>query len=1019
MAIIRWLVRRPAVVILAGVLILLGGLAALSRMPVDLFPGLNYPLVNIVTHYPAGTAEDIELLITKPIENAVQGLNGLRRVRSISTIGFSQVTVEFTWGMDVLAARQLVSSALAQISGSLPPGANPQLENIGTSLAMVSTYTVSGESDPVSLRNWAQYDLAPALAGVPGVAQVQVMGGGRSAFRIDLEPARLLERHLSAEEVLAAVRTANVIGTGGFIEAYGRDLLVSTDGRIRSLKDLGQVLVGRNPDGAPVLLGDVALLYSGEMPERYVTTVNKAPSVAFTIQKQPDASTLEVSRLVEAKLSTLKAPAGARVAKFYDQSDIIGAAYKNMRNQLLLGALLAVLTLVWVLGWHRTTWIVAFSIPLSVIGAFILMRWAGFGLDLMTLGALTVTIGLINDDAVLVLENIFRHRQMERDSWRATLKGTREILGPDITGTFTVLAAFVPLVLLGGIAGRLFVPFGLTFSFVLLLSLGFSLTFIPWATARWLPPAGTPFRTSRTMGSRFIDWVTRQNRRVLAVLLRHRGITIIAALVLMGGSLALLAFNPMRFLPLLDEKSLLLSYQLAPGTSLYESDRVGDRLEQLALAQRGVMAVFRRTGSPERTFYVEAPSEGELVLRLDPQSGISALDVKKKLDAKLAVIPGLLTRINEPTTEKLDESFSGLPAFFGITIFGNDLAVLHAAANRVELAAHSVPGIGNVINNTKIPVDTLRIEIDRAACAIYGVSPAAVANALTIAVQGVEAGQSVIEGRLIHLFVRYALNARRRVADLDKILVPGINGAAVPLGQLAHIRQESSYAGIEHQFGSRALTITAEIGGNPYTVINRLNKAIDRLGLPRDIRVAYTGQYQQLIQTGREMLWILLASALLVFGIMTIQLGNLLDPAVVLLKLPIDFMGAALALVICRKELDVTVLIGFITLVGIAVNNGIVLLSFVQQLRNRGRDPITAVQEAVEVRIRPLMLTQLTAVLALVPAAIGLGKGPQLLQSLGIMLFGGLTVGTFLTLNLIPIFYVATERWRSKREEGC
>ncbi len=1018
MAIIQWLIRRPVVVMLGVILTLLGGLASLRQMPVDLFPSLNYPLVNIVTHYPAGTAEDIELLITRPIENSVQGLHGLRRVRSTSATGFSQVTVEFTWGMDVLAARQLVSSALAQIGGSLPPGADPQLENIGTSLAMVATYTVSGATDPVSLRSWAQYDLAPALAGVPGVAQVQVMGGGRAAFRIDMDPSRLLAHHLNAEEVLAAIRAANIIGTGGFIEAYGRDLLISTDSRIRDLRALGQVLVGRSPDGAPVFLGDVARLYSGGMPERYVTTVNKVPSVAFTIQKQPDASTLEVSRLVDAKLSTIRPPAGARVEKFYDQSDIIGMAYQNMRNQLLLGALLAVLTLVWVLGWQRTTWIVAVSIPLSVIGAFILMRWAGFGVNLMTLGALTVTIGLINDDAVLVLENVFRHRQMGKDSSRATLEGTREILGPDAAGTFTVLAAFAPLLLLGGIAGRLFVPFGLTFSFVLLLSLGFSLTIIPWATARWLPPADTPFRTSQTMGSRFIDWVTRQNRRILSVLLRHRGITVIAALVLMGGSVALLAFNPMRFLPLLDEKSLLLSYQLAPGTSLYESDRVGDRLEELALAQRGITAVFRRTGSPEGTFFVEAPSEGELVLRLDPQSGMSALDIKKELDLKLARIPGLLTRINEPTTEKLDESFSGLPAFFGITIFGNDLGELHTAANRVEMAARGVPGIGNVINNTKIPVDTLRIEIYRAACAIHGVSPAAAANAVALAVQGVDAGQSVIEGRLIHLYVRYALDARRRVVDLGKILVPASNGSAVPLGQVANIKQESTYAGIEHQFGSRALTITSEIEGNPYTVINRLNKAIDKLGLPRDIRVAYAGQYQQLIRTGEEMLWILLVSALLVYGIMAIQFGNLLDPAVVLLKLPIDFMGAALALFICRKELDFTVLIGFITLVGIAVNNGIVLLSFVQQLRRQGRDPITAVQEAVEVRIRPLMLTQLTAVLALAPAAFGLGKGPQLLQSLGIMLFGGLTAGTFLTLNLIPVFYVATERWRRRGVKG-
>lgn len=1009
---IQWLMRRPFVLVLGVILILLGGLASVRQMPVDLFPNLNYPLINVVTHYPAGTAEDVELLISRPIENAIQGLQSLRRVRSISTTGFSQVTAEFVWGTDVLVARQLVASALAQINGNLPPGANPQLENIGTSLAMVATYTVAGRTDPVMLRSWAQYVLAPALAAVPGVALVQVMGGGVATFRVDLDPQQLRAHHLTAAGIIAAIRAANVLGTAGFIEAHGRDLLISTRDQIHDQQTLEQVPVARGQDGAPVLLGNVARVYAGALPERYVITENQAPAVAFNIQKQPDASTLQVSRLVEARLASLFPPAGAHVEKFYDQADIIGLAYRNMRNQLLLGAVLAVLTLLWVLGWQRTTVIVAVSIPLSVVGAFILMRWAGFGVNLMTLGAITVSIGLINDDAILVLENIFRHRQMGKAPWAATLDGTREILGPDAAGTFAVLGAFVPLVLLTGLAGRLFLPFGLTFAFVLLLSLGFSLTLIPWATSRWLPPAEQPFRPAETLGSRWIARVARWNRRLLDVLLRHRTLTLAAALLLMGGSVALLIFNPARFLPLLDERSLLLSYQLAPGTALFESDQVGDRLEALVLDQPGVAAVFRRTGSPASTFFVEGPHEGELILRLAPNSGLSAQEIKGALDKKLAAIPGVLTRINEPTTERLDEAFSGLPALFGITIFGNDLAELHATANRIEAAATAVHGISNVINNTKVPVDTLHVAIDRVACARYGVAPATVAEAIATAVQGTEASQSVVAGQVIHLFVRYALGARRTVADLGDVLVPGPNGAAIPLAQLARLTHESAYASIEHQFGSRALTLTADIEGNPYAVISRLNKAISELGLPRDIRVAYTGEYQQLIQTGQQMLWILLASALLVYGIMAIQLGTLLDPAVVLMKLPIDFMGAALALFVTRQELDLTVLIGFVTLVGVAVNNGIVLLSFVRQLRLQGHDAIRAVHEAVEVRIRPLMLTQLTAILALVPAAIGLGKGPQLLQSLGIMLFGGLTAGTFLTLNLIPVLYVATERWR-------
>lgn len=1009
---IEWLIRRPFIAVLGVLFLIAGGLMSFRLMPVDLFPSLDYPLINIVTHYPAGTAEDIEQLITRTIENGIRGLPGLRRVRSISTSGFSQVTVEFTWGTDELAARQLVSSALAQVAASLPSGATPELENIGTSLAMVSTYTVSGGDGPVATRNWTRYELAPALASVPGVARVRIMGGERPALRVDLDPLQLRAHRLSASDISAAIRNANVLGTGGFIENYGRERLISSRGQIRDITDLEQVLVGKTANGLPMQLGDVGKVYAGALPERYTITRNRLPAVAFLIQKQPGASTLAVSHGVDAALARLSLPEGVRIEKFYDQAEIIGLAYRNMRNQLLLGALLAVVALFAVLGHNRTTWIVALTIPLSVVGAFILLHWARFGTNLMTLGSITVSVGLISDDAVIVLENIFRHRQAGKDPLRATLEGVREILPADVAGTFTVLAAFVPLVLLGGLAGRLFLPFGLSFAFVLLLSLVFSLTLIPWAAVRWLPPASVPFRPADTPGSRWIAWTGRLNRRILERLLKHRTITILVAVAAVAGALALLVFNPARFLPLLDENSLLLSYQLAPGTSLKESDAVGDQLEALALAQPGVEAVFRRTGSPASSFFVEGPDEGELVLRLAPASGLTALQIEEALNARLAVIPGVLTRINEPTSEKLDESFSGLPALFGITLYGNDLAGLHAAADRIETATRDISGLSNVINSARMPVDTLNVDIDRQACARYGVTPRKVANAVQTAMQGTEVGQSIVNGQVLHLFVRYAPDTRRNATDLGRVLVHGPGNTLIPVAQLAHQVAGNGYASIEHQFGTRALTLTADITGNPFSVIAQLNDAIGRLALPAGIRVAYSGEYQQLMQTMWQMAGILVISALLVYGIMTIQLGNLLDPAVVLAKLPIDFMGAALALFITHHEIDFTVLVGFITLVGVAVNNGIVLLSFVQQLRRAGFDAVEAVHEAVNIRIRPLLLTQITAVIALIPAALGLGSGPQLLQSLGIMMFGGLTVGTFLTLTLIPVLYVATERWR-------
>jgi CzcA family heavy metal efflux pump len=1013
------MIRHPFAIIIGVLVVAIGGMVSFRALPVDLFPDLNYPLINIITHYPAGTSEDIEQLVTRPIENAMLGLNELRRVRSVSAPGFSQVTVEFNWGVDVLQARQLVDSRLSQSAGSLPPGARPELQNIGTSLAVLSTYVLTG-GDPTALRSWAQYELAPRLGALPGIARVDVLGGGVSAWRIDLDPQRLLQHHLSSADITAAIRSENVLDTGGYLEQHGRDLLVRTEGRIRTPKDLENVVVARGPDGRPLRLGEVAKVYAGTMPERYVASSGRLPAVAFTIQKQPQASTLSVSQAVDAELAAIPLPPDAKLAKFYDQAEIIGLAYRNMRNNLLAGALFAVVALVAVLGLHRISLIVAVTIPLTMLGTFIAMRVIGFGVNLMTLGAMTVATGLLVDDAIIVLENIMRHRQKGLAPLAAVFSGTREIFGPDVAGTLTVLAAFLPLTLISGLAGRLFQPFGLIFTVLIALSLLFSLTVIPVVAAYWLPrklPVGGQHRP--TDHPRWLAWLAAGNRCALEWLLTHRATAIVGALVLFAGSVALLSLNPVRFLPLLDEDSLLLSYQLAPGTSLTESNRVGDELEALALTIPGVTGVYRRTGSPQESFYLEGPDQGELVIRLARNGSVDAVAAKRQLEGKLATLPGIITRINEPTTEKLDESFSGLPALFGITVYGNDLAALHTAAARIEDVAGQVEGMGNVVNNTKVPVNQVVVQIDRDAGARLGVDARTVAEAVRLAMQGDAVTDVIVNQRPIPLFLRYADAARGSASALADVLVRAKDGRAILLGQLARIQPMTGYPTIEHQHGTRALTMTAEIDGNPLTVIDRLNRAIAALHLPLGIQVAYTGEYRQLLDTLEQWLAVVALAALLVYGIVAVQLGSLLDPLIVLAKLPIDFMGAAVALFLTRQPVDLTVLIGAVTLIGVSVNNGITLLTFTRNLRREGLDAAAAVREAAALRFRPTLLSNLTAMLALIPAALGIGQGPQLLQPLGVMLFGGLTAGALLTLTLLPVLYVATERWRRPQAIKC
>ncbi len=1006
------LLRNPMAVVVGLVLLALGGVASLADLPVDLFPALDYPLVNVITHYPAGTAEDIEQLVTRPIENAMLGLTHLRRVRSTSAPGFSQVTVEFTENVDALQARQLVASALAAVS--LPAGVRPQMENIGTSLALLSTYTLSG-GDPLALRAWVEYQLAPQLAALPGVARVPVMGGAVAAWRIDVDPLSLKRHRLSMPAIAAAVRAANVLDTGGTLQRQGRDLLVRTDGRLLTLDALRQVTVGHGGDGRPVRLADVAKVYAGAVPQRYVITRNRLPAVAFSIEKQPGASTLRVSRAVDAVLAATPLPTGATLSKFYDQAEIIGLAYRNMRNNLLFGAALALLAVFAILGRNRASLVIALSLPLTLLATFWVMGRVHLGLNLMTLGALTVAIGMLADDAIVVLENIDRHRTQGKTAWRAALEGTREILSADVAGSLTVLAAFAPLVLVGGLGGRLSHAFGITFSVLLLFSLLVSVTLIPLAAAHW---SGRGAGARGRSGDRLVRAFERLNLRLLDLFLRHKRKSLLLVLLSLLGSLALLAFNPARLLPLLDEDSLLLSYQLAPGTSLAESDRVGSDLERRLLALPAIAAVYRRTGSPQSSYYIERPDEGELVLRLDRSQVSDVLATRSRVQWLLDDTPGVVGRVNEPTTEKLDESFSGLPALFGITLYGNSLSALYKAADQVATAAQRVAGVGEVVNNTRIPVDQLRIQPDYAALARFDVSVAQVAEAVRLALQGETLTQTFIDQRPVAVFLRYGAAARSRLEDLPQVQVGNGRGALVPLGQLARIESSSSYPIIEHQRGLRSLTLTVAIDGNPLAVIRRLDRALGALALPADIQWRYSGQYGELLHTGTQLLWALLAAAFLVYGIIAIQLGNLLDPLVVLVKLPLDFSGAALALFITRQHLDLTVALGFLTLIGVATNNGVMLMTFIRRFRQQGMDALAAVHAAVRMRSRPMLLTQLSTLLALIPAALGIGAGPQLLQPLGIMLFGGLTVGTLLTLNLLPVIYLLTESRRKNPLSG-
>ncbi|VAX31674.1 Cobalt-zinc-cadmium resistance protein CzcA; Cation efflux system protein CusA, partial [hydrothermal vent metagenome] len=599
---LSFVIDNPLVMAFAVMVITLTGLYAAIHMPVDLFPNLDIPVVNIITHYPGASPADMELLITRPLEDEVRGIQGVKRVASTSVQGISQVTVEFTWGTGIRDARQLIQARLARVRNILPPGTLPRIENIGTTLQNVVSYVVYGGQDLITLRNNVRYNLASRLMAIDGVSYVEVLGGDQRAFIVKIRPEKLIPLHLTVDDIVSSIKQNNMTAVAGYLDRSSQEYLIRGDARLKTLNDLRSLPIIAKVDRS-VLLGSIAAVSSGAMPRHYVVHGDGVPAVAFIVRKQPGASAIRVAHAVNAEIAGLHRlfPPGTTIKKFYDQSEIITEARDSIFYGLLIGALLAVLVLYFFLGALRPTLIVAATIPITLIATLTVMSVFGLGLNVVTMSALTLAVGMIVDDAIVVSENIFRHRQMGKNEQDAGIDGTIEIAGADASGTFTTVAAFLPLILITGLAAVFLKPFGLTISAALVVSLLLSLSFIPMAfSMKGITPPGTDF-----VGARLLKSLDGALHATLRFCFRHRGLTIFIA-VLSLSLIGIAAFlGRTNLLPPIDEGAILIEYVMPPGTALTESNRIGDALERIALSDTDVTCVYRRTGSPAQGYQIE------------------------------------------------------------------------------------------------------------------------------------------------------------------------------------------------------------------------------------------------------------------------------------------------------------------------------------------------------------------------------------------------------------------------------
>jgi len=990
-----------------------GGLAAYAayaflNIPVEVLPRFDFPQISVVTHIPGATALELEALIVRPLEGQLLSLPDVVNIRSTMGNGVVENDVSFRAGTVPLLDLQAVNGAIDRARSGLPQGVEPYAEIMGNAINEVADYTAEIPTDvaPVDVQRAIVTRIVPQLRALPGVQRVDVYGTGNEALLVAPDLTAMARYGVGVSAIVDAVKQHVVLGSAGYLSLGHQDVLAETRGAPTQADALARIAVHGN-DG-PIPLAALAHVSRGPEPTHNAVLLDGRPSVAITVFKQPGASTVPVTREVQRTLDATLAqlPKGVRWVQMYDQGHLVGVIGTDLGRNLLVGAALAVAVLVWILGTGRGIWTLAFSIPLSLALGIAWLYAAGQSLDLMTLGALTVAIGILADDAIIVLESIYHRWELGEDRWTGIWNGVASIAGPDITGTLTVVAVFVPLLFVGGLAGLFFVPFALAMSFALLMSLFVSLTFIPFGLgfigAR--PPHG------QSAGGRAVERLRLWNLHLLDLTLRFPWRSVgVCALVLLAG-IAGLALVSVNFLPLPNEGVLLESFTLPPGSALADTEAAVLGVTQRLKADPAVAHVSARIGSPANTAYTEPAYAGEIQITLKPDVNVNSLDAIGARVLQESQATGMQFALDTPTIERVGESLSGLPQPFVLHLFGADIGELRALADQVTARLRKVSALSDIFNNDAYPVTELRIEPKPDALAVYGLTPAALYAQLRPLLAG-EVVATVPEGNYpLDFYVRLAGAPDQSLAALRRL--PIRTDGWTPLGQLATLELAATPDQLRHIDGARALDILATPAGAPGSAIAAAQRALAGMKFPAGYSFAFGGLYPELESAAVRLAIAAIAAFVLMAGILALQFEGWLVPGVLLLQIPLAFAGGALALSLSGVGLNASGLIAFVTLIGLSLRQGIVLLHYARRGEADGMAPEAAVREAVQVRFRPILLTTLTAVLGMLPTALGWGQGAAPEQGLAIVILGGILWSALLSTNLLPALYL---HWRRRQ----
>ncbi len=1015
--IIKFSLENKYLILLLSLILVIVGVRTTLKMDVDVFPDLTAPTVVVMTDAHGMASEEVERMVTFPIESAMNGATDVRRVRSVSAHGYSFVWVEFDWGSDILKARQIVSEKLVSVVAEMPMGVGQPVLAPQSSV-MGEIFFIGLQSDSTTmmdLRTIAEWNIKPMLLSTTGVSQVTIIGGDFKQYQVLADPVKMRYFNVTMDELSEVCSGVSQNSTGNIIRQYGNEYVVRGIARTSDTKALGNSLI-KSVDGKPVRIDDVAQIVIGWAVPMGYGSMNGKPAIIISVSKQPNTNTLDVTERIESNLNELtkSLPGDVKLdTKIFRQADFIETSVRNVSNALIEGALFVVLILFVFLGNFRTTIISLIAIPLSLLGAILVLKYLGLNINTMSLGGMAIAIGSLVDDAIIDVENVYKHLRQNRlkdagereSSFQVVFKASMEIRASILNATLIIIVAFIPLFFLTGMEGRMLKPLGISFIVSLFISMIVAMTLTPILSRMLLSDEKFLFRNKEE--KKLVKFLKDKYRKSLLWSLQHKTAIISSTIGLF--IIALVMFSKMgrSFLPEFNEGSLTLSVITKPGTSLEESNKLGTLVENELLSIPEIKSTARRTGRGELDEHSQTTNSAEIDVNFQLEDR-SRTEFMEDVRTRLANIPGIAATVGQPLGHRIDHMLSGTRANIAIKLFGTDLNRMYSIGNSIKNSISGIEGLVDVNVEQQTEIPQIQIKADRDKMAYHGITVSQFNEFINTAFSG-EKVSDIYEGqRNFDLVLKLLPEYTQSIDGIKSALIDTQNGRKVPLEEVADIVSVTGPSSISRENVQRKIVISANVAGRDLRgVVNNIKQVIDdEIKLPEGYRIEYGGQFESEARASRTLLITSIIAVFVILLLLFHEFKNFKLAGIILLNLPLALIGGVFTIFFTSGVLSIPAIIGFITLFGIATRNGILLVSNYQHLHQRGLALRDTILEGSVDRLNPIIMTALTAALALIPLAFrGDLSGNEIQSPMAKVILGGLLTSTLLNVFIVPIVY--------------